>query len=178
VHGALANLADAAKVGNGLTEDTQIGPLQNAMQFEKAQHFLRIAAQDGKIIAGGAALEGPGYFVRPTIVRDIADGSELVDVEQFAPILPIIKFHDVEEAIAKANGLSYGLGGSVWSGDLNKAYTIAKRMESGTVWVNHHLHFGPHIPFAGAKESGIGVEFSTEGLKEFSQTAVISIAKK
>jgi aldehyde dehydrogenase (NAD+) len=152
--------------------------MQNAMQFEKAQHFLRVAKQDGKIIAGGAVLGGAGYFIRPTIVRDIADGSELVDVEQFAPILPIIKFNDVEDALAKANALSYGLGGSVWSADVDKAYSLAQRMESGTVWVNHHLHFGPHIPFAGAKESGIGVEFSTEGLKEFSQTAVISIAKK
>jgi aldehyde dehydrogenase (NAD+) len=175
---ALAKIADATKVGDGLAAGTQIGPMQNAMQFEKAQHFLRIAKQDGKIIAGGAILDGTGYFIRPTIVRDIADGSELVDVEQFAPILPIIKFHDVEDALAKANALSYGLGGSVWSADVNKAYSLAQRMESGTVWVNHHLHFGPHIPFAGAKESGIGVEFSTEGLKEFSQTAVISIAKK
>jgi acyl-CoA reductase-like NAD-dependent aldehyde dehydrogenase len=175
---ALAKIADATQVGNGLAAGTRIGPLQNAMQFEKAQHFLRIAKQDGKIIAGGAVLDSAGYFVRPTIVRDIADGSELVDVEQFAPILPIIKFDDLEYAIAKANALPYGLGGSVWSADVDKAYTIAKRIESGTVWVNHHLHFGPHITFAGAKESGIGVEFSVEGLKEFSQTAVISIAKK
>jgi acyl-CoA reductase-like NAD-dependent aldehyde dehydrogenase len=174
---ALAKIADAAKIGNGLEEGTQIGPLQNAMQYEKAQHFLRIAAEDGKIIAGGTVPGGAGYFIRPTIVRDIQDGSELVDVEQFAPILPIIKFTDVEKAVASANALTYGLGGSVWSADTDKAYKLAQRLESGTVWVNHHLHFGPNIPFCGAKESGIGVEFSEAGLKEFSQTAVISIAK-
>lgn len=173
----LASLADAAKIGSGLEEGTQIGPLQNAMQYEKARHFLEVARRDGKIIAGGTLPEGEGYFVRPTIVRDIADGSELVDLEQFAPILPIIRFTDVEQAVARANALSYGLGGSVWSADVDKAYALAQRLESGTVWINHHLHFGPHIPFCGAKESGIGVEFSEAGLKEFAQVAVISIAR-
>jgi aldehyde dehydrogenase (NAD+) len=173
----LAKLAEAAKVGDGLDASTTIGPLQNAMQFDKAKHFLAVARKDGKIIAGGEAVDGPGYFVRPTIVRDIDDSSELVAIEQFAPILPIVRFDDLDDIIRRANDTPYGLGGSVWSGDVDKALAIAQRIESGTVWVNHHLHFGPHIPFGGAKESGIGVEFSLDGIKEFSQTTVISLAK-
>jgi acyl-CoA reductase-like NAD-dependent aldehyde dehydrogenase len=174
---ALAKLADEAIVGDGLEQGTQIGPLQNKTQYEKAKRYLEIAKRDGKIIAGGDILDKAGYFLRPTIVRDIEDGSELVDQEQFAPILPIIKYDDLDDAVRRANASEYGLGGSVWSADSEKAYAVAKKIESGTVWVNHHLHFGPHIPFGGAKQSGIGVEFSVEGLKEFSQTSVISIAR-
>jgi len=174
---ALAQLAEQAVVGDGLQEGSQIGPIQNAMQFEKIKGFLAAAKADGKVIAGGEVLPRPGYFVRPTIVRDIADDSVLVKEEQFGPILPVLKFNDVDEALARANNTPYGLGGSVWSSNVERAYEVAKRIESGTVWINHHLHFGPHVPFGGAKESGIGVEFSQEGLLEFSQTAVISLAK-
>jgi acyl-CoA reductase-like NAD-dependent aldehyde dehydrogenase len=174
---ALAREAEKAVVGDGLQEGTQIGPIQNAMQFEKIKGYLNTAKQGGKVIAGGAALNRPGYFVQPTIVRDIADDSPLVVEEQFGPILPILKFDDIDEALERANNTPYGLGGSVWSGDPQRAYEIARRIDSGTVWINHHLHFGPHVPFGGAKESGIGVEFGEEGLMEFSQTAVISIAK-
>lgn len=174
---ALARLAEQAVVGDGLQEGTQIGPIQNAMQFEKIKGFLNAAKADGKVIAGGEVMDGPGYFVRPTIVRDIADDSVVVKEEQFGPILPVLKYDDIDDALQRANNTPYGLGGSVWSSDVARAYEIAKRIESGTAWINHHLHFGPHVPFGGAKESGIGVEFSEEGLLEFSQTAVISLAK-
>jgi aldehyde dehydrogenase (NAD+) len=174
---ALARLAEQAVVGDGLEEGTKIGPIQNAMQFEKIKRFIATAKADGTIIAGGTELNRPGYFVRPTIVRDIGDDSALVREEQFGPILPVLKFDDVDDALQRANNTPYGLGGSVWSSDIDRAYDIARRVESGTTWINHHLHFGPHVPFGGAKESGIGVEFAEEGLMEFSQTAVISRAK-
>lgn len=174
----LAKLADEAIVGDGLQQGTQIGPVQNAAQFEKAKSFLDSARREGRIIAGGEVTEGQGYFVRPTIVRDIEDGAMLVDQEQFAPILPIIKFDDVEEAVRRTNSSEYGLGGSVWSADRDRAYAIARRIESGMVWVNEHLDFAPHIPFGGAKQSGIGMELGAEGMLEFSQTAVINISKE
>jgi len=129
------------------------------------------------IIAGGQVLEGRGYFARPTIVRDIAEGTRLVDEEQFGPILPIIKFKTEDEVLARSNASSYGLGGSVWSGDRARARRVAEGMESGTVWINKHLDFGPDIPFAGAKQSGLGVEFAQEGLEEFTQLQVINAAK-
>ncbi len=174
---ALAAQADAAVLGSGLEQGTTMGPLQNAMQYAKACNLLKVAEADGRIVAGGAATPGGGYFVRPTIVRDIADGSELVDEEQFAPILPVIRFHDVDDVVRRANATPYGLGGSVWSADVDRAYGIAQRFESGTVWINNHLHFGPHIPFAGAKQSGLGVEFAQVGLAEFGQIQVVSRAK-
>jgi aldehyde dehydrogenase (NAD+) len=171
---AMATLANEAILGHGLDESTQIGPMQNAAQFEKAKHFIEVAKRDGIIIAGGTLPVGQGYFVRPTIVRDIDDGSELVDQEQFSPVLPIVRIVDAEDGLARANRSTYGLGGSVWSADAIRARALAGRMQSGTVWINQHLKFGPHIPFAGAKQSGIGVEWSDLGLAEFTQIKVVN----
>ncbi len=173
----LAQLADAAVIGDGLEQGTQIGPLQNKMQFDKVKEMLEDARLHGNIIAGGVIPDRPGYFIRPTIVRDIADGVRLVDEEQFGPVLPVIKFADAEDALTRANNTPYGLGGSVWSSDVGRAYALAERMESGTVWINQHADLAPNIPFGGAKQSGIGVELGEEGLAEFTQLQVISIAR-
>ena len=173
----LAALAQAAIVGDGLEQGTQIGPIQNAMQFEKVKRFLDAARSDGKIVAGGQAMERAGYFIAPTIVRDVTDGMTIVDEEQFGPILPLIKFDDVEDVIARANASDYGLGGSVWSADVARATDIAARIESGQVWVNQHIAIGPHIPMAGFKNSGLGVEQAEEGLAEYTQLQVINIKR-
>ena len=173
----LAILADAAIVDDGLKQGAQIGPLQNKMQYEKVKGFLEDARANGNIIAGGQVEDRPGYFIRPTIVRDITDGTKIVDEEQFGPILPVIRFSDNDDALARANASPWGLGGSIWSNDRDKAYDMACEMESGTVWINKHLDFGPNIPFGGAKQSGIGVEFAEEGLHEFTQIQVINEAR-
>nr|WP_310522503.1 aldehyde dehydrogenase family protein [Polymorphobacter sp.] len=173
----LARLADAAIVDDGLKQGAQIGPLQNRMQYEKVKGFLADARANGTIIAGGQVEDRPGYFIRPTIVRDVEDGCRIVDEEQFGPILPIIRYSDPQEALARANASPWGLGGSVWGADRDKAYDLACEMESGTVWINKHLDFGPNIPFGGAKQSGIGVEFAEEGLHEFTQIQVINEAR-
>lgn len=173
----LARLAEEAIVGDGLEQGTQIGPIQNAMQFEKVQGFLESARADGTIVAGGKAMERAGYFIAPTIVRDVTDGMKIVDEEQFGPILPLVKFDDVEDVIARANASDYGLGGSVWSSDVAKAADIAGRIESGQVWVNQHIAIGPHIPMAGFKQSGLGVEQAEEGLAEYTQMQVINVKR-
>lgn len=175
--GELARLAEAAVVDDGLQQGTQIGPIQNAMQFEKVKGFLEAAREEGTIVAGGEVMERAGYFIRPTIVRDVTDGDRIVDEEQFGPILPLIRFDDVEDVIARANASEYGLGGSVWSKDLERAAAIAARIESGQVWVNQHIAIGPHIPMAGFKSSGLGVEQSVEGLAEYTQTQVVNIKR-
>lgn len=175
--GELGRLAEASIVDDGLQQGTQIGPIQNAMQFEKVKGFLEAAREEGTIVAGGDVMERAGYFIRPTIVRDVTDGDRIVDEEQFGPILPLIRFDDVEDVIARANASEYGLGGSVWSKDVNRAAEIASRIESGQVWVNQHIAIGPHIPMAGFKSSGLGVEQSVEGLAEYTQTQVVNIKR-
>lgn len=173
----LARLAEEAVVDDGLRQGTQIGPIQNKAQFEKVQGFLETAKRDGKVIAGGEVMDKGGYFVRPTIVRDVTDGDQIVDQEQFGPILPVISFANDEDVIARANASEYGLGGSVWSSDTDRAAAIAERIESGQVWVNQHMAIGPHIPMAGFKNSGLGVEQSVEGLAEYTQVQVVNIAR-
>ncbi|MDB2477870.1 aldehyde dehydrogenase family protein, partial [Alphaproteobacteria bacterium] len=173
----LAKLADEAIVGNGLEQGTQLGPLQNKMQFDKVKDYIEDGRANGTIVAGGDVPEGKGYFIPPTIVRDIDDDSRLVREEQFGPVLPIIKYDDVDDVIERANDTEYGLGGSVWASDVERAYEVAKKVDSGTIWVNKHADLQPHVPFGGIKTSGIGTELGAEGLNEFTQRKVINIAK-
>ena len=173
----LAKLAEEAIVGNGLEQGTQLGPLQNKMQFDKVKDYIEDGRANGTIVAGGEVPEGKGYFIPPTIVRDIDDDSRLVSEEQFGPVLPVIKYDDVDDVIERANNSDYGLGGSVWSSDIDRAYEVAKKVDSGTIWVNKHADLQPHVPFGGIKTSGIGAELGTDGLNEFTQRKVINVAK-
>jgi acyl-CoA reductase-like NAD-dependent aldehyde dehydrogenase len=173
----LGRLARETVVGDGLEQRTQMGPIQNEAQFDKVKGFLENARQNGKIVAGGRVLEREGYFVQPTIVRDIPDSARLVREEQFGPVLPVLRYSDIDEVIARANDTEFGLGASVWSSDLDRAFGVAARIDSGTVWVNKHLDLGPDIPYAGAKQSGIGTELAREGLEAFTQATIINVAK-
>ena len=173
----LARLADAAVVGDGLEDGTQYGPVQNRAQYEKLKALLADARQQGRVIAGGYALERAGYFIRPTIVRDIAEGTRLVDDEQFGPVLPVLRYSDVDEAVARANASPYGLGSSIWSRDLDQAAAVATRIDAGTVWINKHRELSPAIPFGGSKWSGVGTELGEYGIEEFTQVKVINMAR-
>ena len=173
----LAGIAAQAVLDDGLKQGTTVGPIQNKEQYEKVKGYLQDAHVNGRIIAGGDAPERRGYFISPTIVRDVTDGQKIVDEEQFGPILPVISFRDIDDVIARANNSDYGLGGSVHSADVEKATEIAGRIESGTVWVNQQLNIGPHIPMAGFKGSGLGIEQSVEGLAEYTQMQVINVAR-
>ena len=173
----LATLANGWIVGDGLEQGTQMGPLQNRQQFEKVMGFIESAKKDGKVIAGGGRKGDKGYFIQPTVVRDIEDGAKLVDEEQFGPVMPVIKYSDPKEAVARANASIYGLGGSIWAKDADRAWDLAEQMESGSVWVNKHADIQPHLPFGGSKFSGVGVELGEEGLKEFTQVQVLNMAR-
>jgi len=173
----LATLANETVIGNGLEQGTKLGPLNNKMQFDKVKALIEEAKTDGNVIAGGEVPDQPGYFIRPTIVRDIEEGSRLVDEEQFGPVLPVMKFSDEEDAVERANATQWGLGGSVWSSDLDKAYALAEKMEAGTIWINKHSELDPTIPFGGSNQSGLGKELGSEGLEEFTQLKIINMAK-
>jgi acyl-CoA reductase-like NAD-dependent aldehyde dehydrogenase len=172
----LAILADAAVVGDGFEQGTTHGPLQNKAQLDKVLDLLEDARKHGTVIAGGTRPDRPGYFLRPTIVRDIAEGTRLVDEEQFGPVLPVIRFADDEDILARANNSPYGLGGSIWSPDVERARALADRMDAGTVGINQHVGIDADVPFGGSKQSGIGTELGKEGLLEFTQLKVISSA--
>ncbi|WP_424631786.1 aldehyde dehydrogenase family protein [Bradyrhizobium sp. SYSU BS000235] len=173
----LGRLASECVVDDGLKQGTQMGPLQNKAQFEKVKGFLEDAKQNGKIVAGGEVLNRKGYFIRPTIVRDIADDARLVREEQFGPIVPILQYSDIEDAIARANNSDYGLGGTIWAKDLDRAFEVATKIETGIVWINTFLDVSPDIAIGGAKQSGIGSQLCREGLEAFTQSKIINMAK-
>ncbi len=175
---ALVDEANAAVVGNGLDPATQLGPIQNRMQFDKVVDVLENTKKSGaRILCGGEVPDEPGYFFPPTLVTDIAEDSRLVSDEQFGPIVPILRFSDLDDAIRRANDTRYGLSGSVWTNDLDKGAEIAAQLEVGTAWVNQHRATSAFVPFGGAKESGYGRQYSVLGLKGYMEPEVVSVAK-
>ncbi|RWC25193.1 MAG: aldehyde dehydrogenase family protein [Mesorhizobium sp.] len=170
----LAALARNAVVGDGLEANVTVGPLQNKAQYDKVLQYLDEAEKVGRIVAGGKAPPLAGYFMNPTIVTDISDEASLVKDEQFGPILPVLTFTDVDDVVRRANGTPFGLTASVWSADTDRAARIARRLDSGMVWVNKHLEFSLDYPFSPCKESGFGTEGGIEGLKEYAQLRVLS----
>ncbi|MEG8220731.1 aldehyde dehydrogenase family protein [Sphingomonas sp. HH69] len=173
---ALAKLANEAVVDDGDKQGTQIGPIQNRAQFDKLKEFLDDAHASGSVIAGGAALDREGYFIAPTIVKDIGDDARLVREEQFGPILPILSYDTIEDAIARANDSEYGLGGTIWTSNPERAIAVALKIDTGTVWINKHLDLPFDVPFGGAKQSGFGAELGREGLEEFTQSKIVNVA--
>ena len=171
---ALAAKAAASVMGDPMSSDTQLGPLSTGPQYERVLGLLDDALRSGAVVAaGGAAVDGPGYFVEPTILSGLSEGVAIVDEEQFGPVLPVMSYGDVDEAIERANGTMYGLGGSVWSSDPERAAEVAARLECGTAWVNAHLALSPFQPFGGLKWSGLGVENGPWGLASFTDIQVL-----
>ncbi|WP_413759927.1 aldehyde dehydrogenase family protein [Streptomyces sp. MMBL 11-3] len=162
---ALAERAAATVVGPGLDPGTQLGPVGNAPQLARVERCTARALADGaRAAAGGHRLDRPGYFFAPTVLTDVPARSPVVTQEQFGPVLPVLPYGSLDEAVEAANGTGFGLGGSVWGTDLDRAEEVAGRLECGTAWVNHHAELSLAQPFAGAKESGVGVAGGPWGL--------------
>ncbi|SFU08884.1 aldehyde dehydrogenase family protein [Paraburkholderia aspalathi] len=165
---ALAERARRARVGNGMDDGVQLGPINNKPQFERVSSLVADALADGALAAaGGHAMDRPGYFFEPTILHGAREGMRIVDEEQFGPALPVLRYSDLDEAIVRANATPYGLSGSVWSSDEERAARVAARLDCGSAYVNTHLVVQPHLPFGGWKWSGIGIENGPWGLDAF-----------
>ncbi|MEV7753515.1 aldehyde dehydrogenase family protein [Streptomyces griseofuscus] len=162
---ALAQRAKSVAVGPGLDPDTRLGPVNNAPQLARVEQVTEQALADGaRAAAGGQRLDGPGYFFAPTILTDVPPDSPVVTEEQFGPVLPVLPYRSLDEAMDAANGTGFGLGGSVWGTDLDRAEAVADRLECGTAWINHHAELSLAQPFAGIKNSGVGVAGGPWGL--------------
>ena len=170
----LVAYAKTVKVGDGSHQGTDLGPIQNRMQYEKLKDmFADIKANDQNVLLGGEIEDVPGFFVPVTIVDNPPEDSRIVKEEPFGPVLPRLKFDNIEDVIARANDTEYGLAASVWGKDIKAAKGIAERIEAGTVWINEIHSFSPHIAFGGHKQSGIGIENSLEGLAEYTNSQTI-----
>ena len=154
------------------------GPVQNAPQYRRVMALIDEARAEGLTLLEGADVPGGGgFFIPITLVDNPPEDSRVVTEEAFGPVLPLLKFDDLDDVIARANDSEYGLAGAVWSDDIDQAVKIAHRLETGTVWINQNLANAPHIPFAGAKQSGMGMENGLEGLLEYTQAKSIFIPK-
>jgi acyl-CoA reductase-like NAD-dependent aldehyde dehydrogenase len=172
--------AEAAKVivGPGDQEGVIAGPVQNAAQLAQIRRLADDARANGAdFFFEGEIPEGPGYWFPTTLVRNVAEGLALVDEEPFGPILPILTYTDLDDAIERANSTSYGLGASVWTSDPDGALPVAERLEAGSVWINQHPVVTASVPFGGIKQSGLGVEGSRYGILAYTNIRVVSIKR-
>ncbi|MBD7967499.1 aldehyde dehydrogenase family protein [Paenibacillus sp. Sa2BVA9] len=171
--------AKTIQVGDPSDPKTGLGPLQNKMQYDKVKDLIQETKDGGARIAyEGEIPVGKGYYIPVTIVDNPPEDSRLVQEEPFGPIVPLLKYQDIDEAVQRANNTKYGLAGSVWGKDLELAYDVASRLETGTVWINESQVMQPDFPFGGHKESGIGVEHGRAGLAAFTNSRTVMIKKK
>ena len=176
---AVAKVAESTPMGVGLDEQNVLGPLQNKDQYEIVADLVEKARSAGAriVVGGNPDPEQPGFFYPSTIVADIENDNPLVAEEQFGPVLPIVKYDSLDQAIEWANALDVALGSSVWSSNEERALEVASRLVAGTTWINSHGTLHPAVPFGGAKQSGYGVEFGVDGLKHVAQPHVITVTK-
>ena len=161
-----------------MDKETEFGPLCNAGQLKIVSDYVEDARKNGATIhCGGKRGEGEGFFYEATIVSNVKEGVRIVDEEQFGPALPVIKFDDEEDALVRANSTKFGLGGSVWSSDIEKANSMAARMLAGTVWVNEHLGNTCGAPFGGMKTSGLGRESGPADLGTWTEMMTLKTRK-
>lgn len=163
-------------VGDGLQSSTDMGPVQNRPQYDRVR-TLRAEA-----VASNATLHEPaqpppegGLYLAPALVEGLSSSHRLVREEQFGPLLPILPFDNVREAIADANDSPYGLGGSIWTGDVARGAALARELDVGSAWVNQHGAFDPAIPMPFAKDSGIGIDYGGLGVASHTQRMIINV---
>jgi hypothetical protein len=165
-----------AKVGDPLDPETQLAPLSSVKAREDVlSQVEKAVAQGAKLVTGGKKIEGPGAFMQPTILTDIKKGMDAYSDEIFGPVLMIYSVKNMDEAVDLANDTKYGLGGTVFGTDVEEAVKIARRIDTGMVYINHVTGISPELPFGGTKNSGYGREQSIEGIYEFVNSKLIRV---
>lgn len=166
----------ALKLGPGLEDDVDVGPLVNASAVEKVARLVDEAVNLGAtVLTGGKRPDRAGFFYEPTVVTNIDPRAEILNTEIFGPVAPIMTFSEVDEVVAQANRTIFGLAAYVFGGDVGRAMSVASRIDSGVVGVNRGFISDPAAPFGGMKQSGIGREGSQDGMHEFLETQYVAL---
>jgi succinate-semialdehyde dehydrogenase / glutarate-semialdehyde dehydrogenase len=172
----LAQAMGALRVGPGLADGVQLGPLINASGRDKVAELVSGAVQEGARVAiGGAVPEGPGFFYPPTVLVDVPATASILREEIFGPVAPVVTFDTDAEAIALANDTEYGLVAYIYTGDLARGLRVSEAVESGMIGLNRALVSDPAAPFGGVKQSGLGREGGHDGLLEFMESKYIAV---
>jgi len=175
----LVAFAASVRMGDGAEDGVQLGPVQNRRQYERVRGLIEETRTAGyRFLAGGRFPDGAGYFVPVTIVDNPPDEAPVVAEEAFGPVLPLLKFNDVDEVVERANATCYGLGASLWTKDQETALEIACHLDCGTVWINEAMYVSPFVPFGGHRQSGLGVENGVYGLLEYTNAQTISLRRR
>jgi phenylacetaldehyde dehydrogenase len=172
----VAERAKKIKLGPGLAEDTQMGPLVSEEQLLRVTHYLHQGKADGACyVTGGARAGDRGYFVQPTVVKDVRPDMSIVREEIFGPVVVAEPFSKIEDLVARANATEYGLAAGIWTRDISKAYRVASELRAGTVWLNCYNVFDAALPFGGYKQSGWGREMGHEVLEQYTETKAVVV---
>jgi acyl-CoA reductase-like NAD-dependent aldehyde dehydrogenase len=167
----IAKLAGTLPIGPGLDPDTAVGPLVSRRHLERVYGYVDDGRSTGlELVAGGATLDRPGYYLEPTIFTNVPNDARIAQEEVFGPVLTVTPFSTPEEAVALANDTRYGLAAGLWTQNLTLAHRVAADLEAGTVWVNNYLDFDAALPFGGMKDSGYGRELGDAAIESYTQT--------
>ena len=172
----VSEIASNMRVGSGFDADTQMGPLVSREQFERVTGYLKAGLDAGaEASAGGSAVEGNGYFVQPTVLKNTTADMSVVREEIFGPVVAAMPFKNDTEIAGQANDTTYGLAAGIWTRDISKAHRLAKSVKAGTVWVNCYSIFDAALPFGGYKQSGWGREMGHAALENYLQTKSVCV---
>ncbi len=170
----VSDIAKSIKVGDGFTDDTQMGPLVSDEQLQRVTCFLDSGREEGaEVVTGGGRVGSRGYFVEPTVITNTRSDMRIVREEIFGPVVVAEPFCSLDEIARVANDTAYGLGAGVWTRDVSKAHAMAKRLRAGTVWINCYNVFDAALPFGGYKQSGWGREMGHEVLHAYTEVKAV-----
>jgi aldehyde dehydrogenase (NAD+) len=173
----LAAKVNARNLGDPFDPSTQQGPQIDKAQFDKILSYIAKGKEQGAtVVTGGERFGTKGFYIKPTIFADVKDDMAIACDEIFGPVLSVIKFKEVEEAVTRANTTDFGLAAAVWTKDISKAHTIAHRLRAGTVWINCYDVFDAAAPFGGFKRSGIGRELGEKALDNYTELKTVTVS--
>ena len=173
----LASINKSRKLGRPLDPTTEQGPQVDRAQFDKIMHYVNLGNKEGaKCVTGGKRFGDRGFYIEPTMFTNVTDDMSIAKDEIFGPVMSILKFKGLDEIAARANNTTFGLAAAIWTRDIGKAHSLAKKIRAGTVWINCYDVFDAAAPFGGFKQSGIGRELGEEGLKAYVENKTVTVA--